>query len=284
MSRNRPQGNTSMIARASARAAEQKRVEEGGKKLREVPVEQIVPNPHQPRRVFDEKTLEGLAKSIATKGLIQPITVWQTKTDQYQLIAGERRWRACQIAGLPTITAIVRAEKPDEAAEALIENLVREDLDVVEEATAIAKLLDEHGMQQDEVAAMLGTHESEITRSLKILRLPNTVLEEFPDFRQRVSRAQMVAIAEAQDEATALKLWAMAKDGLSSTAIREARKTAGQGGKASSSEKFIKGFRAFDKVLKDLPAEPITLEDEDRATLREMRDRIDALLQAESVD
>lgn len=278
MARNRPQGNTSMIARASSRAAEQVLAGEGGRKLREVPVDQIVPNPHQPRRHFDEGGLEKLGQSIAAKGLIQPISVWQVGLDRYQLIAGERRWRASRMAGLPTITAIVRSERPDEATEALIENLVREDLDVLEEAHAIERLLEEQGVQQDELAAMLGKDPAEITRSRKILRLPKPVLEEYRDHRAMVSRAQMVAIAEAADEATQMQLWGMAKSGVSSTAIRAARKSgAGEGG-ADPAQALARTLRSLGKLLDGLPTGPVALGDEERRLLEAARARIDALL------
>lgn len=277
MARNRPQGNTSMIARASSRAAEQVLAGESGRKLREIPVDQIVPNPHQPRRHFDEGGLEKLGQSIAAKGLIQPISVWQVGLDRYQLIAGERRWRASRMAGLPTVTAIVRSERPDEATEALIENLVREDLDVLEEAHAIERLLEEQGVQQDELAAMLGKDPAEITRSRKILRLPAAVLEEYREHRAMVSRAQMVAIAEAADEATQMQLWGMAKSGVSSTAIRAARKSGtGEGGDAAST--LARSFRSLGKLLDGLPSGPVPLGDEDRRLLEKARARIDALL------
>lgn len=278
MARNRPQGNTSMIARASSRAAEQVLAGEGGRKLREVPVDQIVPNPHQPRRHFDEGGLERLGQSIAAKGLIQPISVWQVGLDRYQLIAGERRWRASRLAGLPTITAIVRSERPDEATEALIENLVREDLDVLEEAHAIERLLAEEAVQQDELAAMLGKDPAEITRSRKILRLPKPVLEEYREHRAMVSRAQMVAIAEAADAATQMRLWGMAKSGVSSTAIRAARKGgAGEGG-ADPTPALTRSLRTLGKLVDGLPAAPVPLGEEERRLLEAARARIDALL------
>ncbi|NYZ12536.1 ParB/RepB/Spo0J family partition protein [Azospirillum sp. RWY-5-1] len=278
MARNRPQGNTSMIARASSRAAEQVLAGEGGRKLREVPVDQIVPNPHQPRRHFDEGGLERLGQSIAAKGLIQPISVWQVGLDRYQLIAGERRWRASRMAGLPTVTAIVRSERPDEATEALIENLVREDLDVLEEAHAIERLLEEQGVQQDELAAMLGKDPAEITRSRKILRLPKAVLEEYRDHRAMVSRAQMVAIAEAADVGTQMQLWGMAKSGVSSTAIRAARKGgAGEGG-AVPVPALTRSLRSLGKLVDGLPSEPVPLGEEERRLLEAARARIDSLL------
>lgn len=277
MARNRPQGNTSMIARASSRAAEQVLAGEGGRKLREVPVDQIVPNPHQPRRHFDEGGLEKLGQSILAKGLIQPISVWQVGLDRYQLIAGERRWRASRMAGLPTVTAIVRSERPDEATEALIENLVREDLDVLEEAHAIERLLEEQGVQQDELAAMLGKDPAEITRSRKILRLPPVVLEEYREHRAMVSRAQMVAIAEAADAATQLQLWGMAKSGVSSTAIRAARK-GGAGEGADATQTLARSLRSLGKLLDGLPKGPVPLGDEERRLLERAREQIDALL------
>jgi ParB family chromosome partitioning protein len=146
--------------------------------LRELPVEAIVPNPRQPRRHFDEEQLLALAESIRSRGVIQPILVRPDSLGQYQLIAGERRWRAAQMAELERLPAIVRHD--DDAASlelALIENMAREDLNPVEEARACAALVEELGLTREEVGVRVGRSRVAVSNLLRLLELPDEVLE-----------------------------------------------------------------------------------------------------------
>ncbi len=145
----------------------------GAQKL---PLKQIKPNPKQPRKHFDEATLEELAQSIKEKGLLQPILVRPVKSG-FEIIAGERRWRAAQKAGLEEIPVVVREFSDQEALEiAIIENLQREDLNPVEEARAFKQLL-EFGMTQDEAAQSVGKARSTVTNAIRLLSLPKNALE-----------------------------------------------------------------------------------------------------------
>jgi ParB family chromosome partitioning protein len=140
--------------------------------LRQVPVADIVPNPHQPRAPLDESGLAELAASIAEHGLIQPVIVTGVGAG-YQLIAGERRWRAAQQAGLPTIPAIVKEATPQEMLElALVENVQRDDLNPLEEATAYRQLMDEFGLTQEQVAERVCKSRSAVGNTVRLLRLP----------------------------------------------------------------------------------------------------------------
>ncbi len=149
---------------------------EGSSRIMEVALSQIKPNPDQPRRAFDEASLEELARSIREIGIIQPITLHQISPEGYMLIAGERRWRAAQMAGLSTIPAYIRTLTDATIMEmALIENLQREDLNAIEVALAYEHLMEREGMTQEKIAARVGKSRSVVTNTLRLLRLPAEV-------------------------------------------------------------------------------------------------------------
>ncbi len=140
-----------------------------------LPIEEIIPDRAQPRRHFDEAHIEELAESIRNKGVLLPLIVRRTEKG-YLLIAGERRWRAAQKAGLRELPVLVREVTGVEAFElALIENIQREDLNPVEEAEAYRRLIDDHGLTQDQLGQRLGKDRSTITNSLRLLRLPEQI-------------------------------------------------------------------------------------------------------------
>ncbi|WP_214107904.1 ParB/RepB/Spo0J family partition protein [Acrocarpospora catenulata] len=147
-----------------------------GAYFQEIPVTAIVPNPRQPREVFDEDRLEELAASITEVGLLQPIVVRAAEAGTFELVMGERRWRASQLAGLEQIPAIVRSTQDDEMLrEALIENLQREQLNSLEEAAAYQQLLDDFGATHEQLAKKVGRSRSHITNTLRLLNLPPNV-------------------------------------------------------------------------------------------------------------
>ena len=144
--------------------------------LREIDVDRILPNSHQPRKAFDEERLNELADSIREHGVVQPIVVRPLDDGFFQLIAGERRWRASQRAGLTRIPAVVRETAEQPALEiALIENLQREDLNPMEEARAYERLIVDFGLTQEEVARRVGKNRATIANMLRLLRLPPEV-------------------------------------------------------------------------------------------------------------
>lgn len=145
--------------------------------LRELPVELIRPNPSQPRTSFDEAALAGLADSIANSGVIQPLLVRPLHDGAYELIAGERRWRAAQKAGLDRVPAIVRdPERAERLQVALIENMVREDLNPVDEARACAALVDDLGLSKEELAKRIGRSRPSVSNLIRLLDLPDEAL------------------------------------------------------------------------------------------------------------
>lgn len=159
-----------------ATATEVEPDEGGSSQLREVLVTQVQPNPYQPRSHFDETSLETLTTSVNEVGVLQPILLREVAPEQYELIAGERRWRAAQRAGLTSIPALVRTADTTESLEqALVENLHRENLNPLEEAAAYQQLLDEFGLKQDEVARRVGKSRSTIANTVRLLQLPPVV-------------------------------------------------------------------------------------------------------------
>jgi ParB family chromosome partitioning protein len=150
--------------------------EEAGE-LRELPVELIKPNPGQPRTKFDPEALQALANSIETSGIVQPLLVRPLPDGSYELVAGERRWRAAQQAGLEKVPAVVRDQAEAERLQAaLIENMVREDLNPVEEAKACAALVEDLGLTKEELARRVGRSRPAVSNLIRLLELPDEIL------------------------------------------------------------------------------------------------------------
>ena len=146
---------------------------EGSSTINEIDVARIVPNPNQPRRDFDEESLQELAGSIAEIGIVQPITLRKMDDGTFQIIAGERRWRASKQAGLRTIPAYIRTADDENMMEmALIENIQREDLNAVEIALAYQHLIEQYGLTQEKLSERIGKNRTTITNYLRLIRLP----------------------------------------------------------------------------------------------------------------
>ncbi len=147
-------------------------------KIETLPLREIEPDPDQPRKTFEQEALGELAASIAEHGLLQPIAVRPRGLNGYTIVAGERRWRACRMAGLTEVPVVVKDVTEEQAMElALVENLQREDLDPVEEAAGIRELMVRCNLTQEQAAQKLGKSRSALANSLRLLNLPETVLE-----------------------------------------------------------------------------------------------------------
>jgi ParB family chromosome partitioning protein len=143
----------------------------------EIPIARVSPNPHQPRQAISEESLAELVASVREHGVIQPLIVTQVG-DEYQLIAGERRWRAAQLAGLTSVPALIKETTPQQMLElALVENVQRADLNPLEEAGAYRQLMDEFGLTQEEVAERVGKSRTAVANTVRLLRLPDDVKE-----------------------------------------------------------------------------------------------------------
>jgi len=177
--------------------------------LREIPLDVISPNPHQPRRSFDQDALAALAGSLGEQGVLQPVLVRPRPGGRYELIAGERRWRAAKLAGLETVPALVRDR--DDAASlqvALIENMAREDLSPVEEARACAALVEELGLTREEVGIRVSRSRVAVSNLIRLLDLPDEVLDLLQ--RRALSEGHGRALLLAEDHSQRRRLAASA--------------------------------------------------------------------------
>ncbi|GAB4324797.1 MAG: ParB/RepB/Spo0J family partition protein [Candidatus Zixiibacteriota bacterium] len=172
-----------------------------GKQVLDLAIEKITPNPNQPRQQFNEERLEELTASVREKGVLQPILVKPTG-DTYQIIAGERRFRAAKAAGLTSIPAIVadRATKSDELEWALIENLQRDDLNILEEAAGYKRLADMFQYTQQDIATKVGKDRSSVANTLRLLALPETVQDKVRDGRLSAGHARALLALELPHE------------------------------------------------------------------------------------
>lgn len=172
--------------------------------IKNIPVGDIVPNPYQPRTVFDDERIEELCITIKEHGIIQPIVV-REMDGRFELIAGERRWRATKRLGLETIPAIVKDFNDSQAASiALIENLQREGLTAIEEAIAYQKLIDLHQLTQESLAQKLGKGQSTIANKLRLLHLPQTIQEQL--LQRKITERHARALLMLKDESVQLKM------------------------------------------------------------------------------
>lgn len=211
-------------------------------------INEIEPNRDQPRKVFNEKALEELAKSIEQNGIIQPLLVRPLSDGSYQLIAGERRWRAARMAGLHEVPVTIR-EMSDEEADvfALIENLQREDLNPVEEAEGMKSLIETYGFTQEAAAERVGKSRTALTNTLRLLKLPKEVLQYLSD--GRISAGHARALLTLDDEKEMLRIAELvATQDLSVRQVEKLVKHVSQGEKPTPVKREKKRDKYFDEV------------------------------------
>ncbi len=174
--------------------------QEGGKKYFSCPIEELKPHSQQPRKTFNDRKMAELVASIKEKGVIQPLVVRQVD-DSYQIIAGERRWRAAQQAGLDRVPVVIQDVSEKSALEiALIENIQREDLNPLEEAGAYQHLMESFDLLQEEVAKRVGKDRSTVTNALRLLRLPDQVKSDLAENRLSMGHARALLALENEDD------------------------------------------------------------------------------------
>jgi len=211
----------------------------------ECPVEAISPNPNQPRQEFSAPELDEMAVSVREKGIITPLLVSRV-ADGYQLIAGERRWRAAQKAGLLSVPVVVRDATPDEALElALIENIHRKDLNPIEEAVAYSRLLEQTDMTQEALGQRLGKDRSTIANLLRLLTLPNSIQKDVIDGRLSMGHARLLAGIKDRHEQNVLRNAIVQKDlsvRQAEALAKKARASSGTGGKATAKDPYVQSL------------------------------------------
>ncbi|NUB28880.1 ParB/RepB/Spo0J family partition protein [Azospirillum brasilense] len=287
MSRKLARTNTGVLTTA---AAERQAREDGqgfnrrGPVVVEIDVGRIVTNPDQPRRHFDEADMEALKSSIAQHGLAQPVGVQQLGDGRFQLVFGERRFRAVRALGHPTIYAITVTGASDELA--LIENVVRADLSPFEEGDAYARLMERHGYRQEDVGRIVGKDRVDISRALLISRLPQRIRDEYPSHRP--ARYRLVEIARLKGEGEQLRGWdalvmemsrRSADEDAPAPAAAKPRSNAVPTGSALP-KPLAKAVFGARQTVASVREQGLTLADIDRETLRAIRDDIDAILNA----
>ena len=196
----------------------------GTSAINEIPLDAISPNPEQPRTTFDDEALEELAISIRQLGIIQPLSLRKTGPDSYQIIAGERRFRAARLAGLDSVPAYIRTANDSELTEmALIENIQREDLNAIEIALTFKKLIDQYNLTQERLSERIGKKRATIANFLRLLKLPSEVQLGLRD--KRVDMGHARALLSIDDPRVQLKIYKeILKEGLSVRKVEELAK------------------------------------------------------------
>ena len=227
----------------------------GSSAINEIEVDLIYPNPEQPRRTFDEETLAELAASIRELGVIQPLSLRDAGDGTYQIIAGERRWRAAKIAGISSVPAYVRTASDSEVTEmALIENIQREDLNAIEVALAFRKLIDTYSLTQDRLSERLGKKRATIANHLRLLKLPAEIQLGLRDHKLDMGHARaLLAVADPKEQ---LKLYNLIiKEGLSVRRVEElVRQMSQPASTESPAPKKSSDFGNFQNFADSLPS------------------------------
>lgn len=249
--------------------------------LIEVPVAEIHRNPDQPRKSFDAGEIAALAASIQRHGLQNPVIVTRTGRNDYLLVGGERRLRAYEQLGRETIFAIVTRGAADEIA--LIDNVLRVDLNGVELATALAGLAERHGYTHEQLGAVIGRDQSDVTKILSILRLPPAILEAYLARPEACSRSVLIEIATVDDPERQLDLWQQASAGATVRELRQAKRTAAtlpgaEPEPAQRRRKLAADLIRVEKTVAALADQRDALDPAQRERLRELARRIEALL------
>ncbi len=173
--------------------------EPDSEEIKQIPIDRINPSPYQPRTVFDDEKIDELCKTIKTHGIIQPIIVRLSMDNRYEIVAGERRWRAAKKIGLNTISAIVKEYNDSQTASiALIENLQREGLTAIEEAVAYQKLIEIHNLTQESLAQRLGKNQSTIANKIRLLNLPQSIQSEL--LKRKITERHARALLSIHDQ------------------------------------------------------------------------------------
>ena len=256
----------------------------GGPRIIEADIGRIVPNPHQPRRHFDEAELQALRDSIERHGLQQPVGLKQLEPGRWQLVYGERRLRACQMLGKVTIFGVLVQGDDEEIA--LVENIQRADLSPLEEAAAFQRLMDRHGYSQGTLGRIVGRDRTEVNRTLSLNRLPDAIRAEYPLYRP--ARYRLYKLAAEKDPAVQAALWENIKRECRSSADGESDSRSPVREKNPRHSKEERAFASLLRAARAVTRDTAALEalrrtsqplpEDDRERLQQLRDTIDAIL------
>ena len=228
----------------------------GSSAINNIPLDRITPNPDQPRTTFDEEALAELAASIRELGIIQPLSLRKTGADTYQIIAGERRFRAARMAGLSDVPAYIRTANEAELTEmALIENIQREDLNAIEIALTFKKLIDQYNLTQERLSERVGKKRATVANFLRLLRLPAEVQLGLRDKRVDMGHARaLLSLDNPHDQLRIYKL--ILKEGLSvrrvEERVKEARENTAEAADGRPQKKQAQSSHDFDLLKKHL--------------------------------
>lgn len=245
---------------------------------RVIPLDQIEPDPDQPRENAKGADIGSLAASIGDKGLLQPINVREIAADRFMIIAGERRYWAFRHLNRETIPAIV-LDTDDPQALALIENVQRVDLHAIRIAKSLEGLISQKGCTQENAAILVGKSQEYVARLLGILRLPKEILDDAPNHPQ-VSASVLMELSELGDATMQADLWERAKSGLTVKAVREAKQKRRLSSSSTPHQPTLRALHKGVAKLHDLTAGGNHLDDDDRQALRNLRAAIDTLLES----
>ena len=225
---------------------------EGSSTINEIAIDQIEANPNQPRREFDPESLQELANSIKQLGLVQPIPLRQISENKFQIIAGERRWRASQLAGLKAIPAYIRTIKDENVMEmALVENIQREDLNAIEIALAYEHLLEKSGMTQERVAVEVGKSRAAVANYLRLLKLPAQVQMALQ--KKEIDMGHARALLSLDSPSLQLKLFKeIQKNGYSVRKVEELCQQLKNGDDIQTAKKKVKARAQLPQEFEDL--------------------------------
>jgi ParB family transcriptional regulator, chromosome partitioning protein len=243
-------------------------------KVVEVNLVQIRPNPNQPRKTIDEEALAELASSIEQHGLLQPIVVKEANAG-YVLVAGQRRFLAHQRLGRETIFAIITQGDADEIA--LIENLQREELNPLEEADAMARLMESHGYTQQRLGEVLGRKQNTISEILSLAALPQEIKEEYRTSDTKASKAVLIELARMKDPEAQRQLWAEVRHGGTVRQVR-ARKAERDVTSPMPSSRLVSSGRSFLRKLERVSPQEVVVNRDQYRELLALRVRIDELI------
>lgn len=245
----------------------------------EADIDQIVPNPDQPRKSFSDESLRELASSIERHGVIQPIVVKRTEIpNKYVLVAGERRWRASKIVGKTTMHAILTTGDTEELS--LIENIQREDLNPLEEAEALKRMMERHQYTQEQLGAIIGKAQNTVSQTLSLLQLPEKIRTEYHQ-NPTVSKSILMELSRMKDPKVQLREWEHMKKGKINT-VRAAREKQPGSAERKRRGEPLDAFEAgkkFVSALEGLRAGTTSIDQDGYRALLKLRDQLNELVE-----